>query len=52
MSAAEEADLPQDEEVCGETFDHDTEITGTDEDGTIYWRCRRCDAEGWEAAEA
>lgn len=34
-------------EICGESFDHDTEITYEDEE-TRHWICRRCDAEGWE----
>ena len=34
-------------EICGESYDHDTEITYEDEE-TRQWICRRCDAEGWE----
>jgi hypothetical protein len=33
--------LDDDEEICGETYDHDIVELG---DGS--WRCRRCDAEG------
>lgn len=39
-----------DEDVCGYTFDHDTETTYEGDDG-IQWICRRCGAEGWEDAD-
>lgn len=39
-----------DNEVCGETYDHDLEYTYEDEDG-YQWMCRRCGAEGWEEYE-
>lgn len=35
------------EEVCGETYDHDEQITYEDAEG-IQWICNRCGAEGWE----
>lgn len=35
------------EYVCGETYDHDYEVTYEDED-SLNWRCNRCGAEGWE----
>ena len=36
-----------DQDVCGESFDHD-EVTTYDEDDGFGWECRRCGAEGWE----
>lgn len=39
-----------DEEVCGETYDHDENITYEGADG-VGWECRRCGAEGWEPRE-
>lgn len=39
-----------DDEVCGETFDHDEEVTYDEADGR-QWMCRRCGAEGWEDPE-
>ncbi|MFD3999798.1 hypothetical protein [Streptomyces rubiginosohelvolus] len=36
-----------DEEVCGETYDHDEDIQYDGPDG-VQWHCRRCDAEGWK----
>ena len=36
----------EDEEICGETYDHEM-ITYDGPDGT-GWECRRCGAEGWE----
>jgi hypothetical protein len=39
-----------DEEICGDTYDHDTFDTYRGEDG-VQWECRRCGAEGWEPAE-
>ena len=33
--------------ICGESIDHDEEITYDGPDG-VQWRCRRCDAEGFE----
>lgn len=42
---------PVDDIVCGETIDHDEVITYDGPDG-IQWRCRRCDAEGFEEKEA
>jgi len=46
-------DFPADgEDICGETYDHDAEVTHVSEDGVTYWRCRRCDAEGWDVPEA
>ncbi len=41
-------EMMDDEEVCGETFEHNIEETGRDEDGMVYWRCRTCGAEGWD----
>lgn len=38
--------MPTDEEVCGESFDHDIEYVCDDGDGE-QWVCRRCGAEGW-----
>lgn len=38
------------ESVCGETYDHDEITTYEGPDGR-QWRCRRCDAEGWEDPE-
>lgn len=40
----------ENEEVCGETFDHDTVTTYDGPDG-VQWECRRCGAEGWEDQE-
>ncbi|MDK0525023.1 hypothetical protein [Streptomyces sp. ML-6] len=40
----------EDEEVCGETYDHDEETEYDGPDG-IQWSCRRCGAEGWEPRE-
>ena len=40
------SDAP-DEETCGWSYDHVTEITYEGPDG-IQWVCRRCGAEGWE----
>lgn len=37
------------DDICGESIDHDEEITHEGPDG-VQWRCRRCDAEGWEDA--
>lgn len=39
--------MNKDDEVCGETFDHDEEVTYDEADGR-QWMCRRCGAEGWE----
>ncbi|WP_405824328.1 hypothetical protein OG705_29440 [Streptomyces sp. NBC_00838] len=36
------------EEICGEAYDHDEEIDYDGPDG-LQWSCRRCGAEGWEA---
>ena len=41
------SEYDEDEDVCGETYDHDTETTYEDEESR-YWICRRCGAEGWE----
>lgn len=41
---------PVDGIMCGETIDHDEVITYDGPDG-IGWRCRRCDAEGFEKRE-
>lgn len=40
-------DLSEDEEICGETFDHELEKMGEG-----YWICRRCEAEIIEEDEA
>lgn len=40
-AAAREVD---ESDICGETFDHDLEITGSG-DGETTYRCLRCDAE-------
>lgn len=40
-------DPNEDDEVCGETYDHDTRTTYDGPDG-IQWECLRCGAEGWE----
>lgn len=37
--------MSEDEEVCGETYDHDEMITYNGPDG-IQWECRNCGAEG------
>ncbi|MFG3127365.1 hypothetical protein ACGFZU_06645 [Streptomyces tendae] len=37
-----------DEEICGETYDHDEEIDYDGPEG-VQWSCRRCGAEGWES---
>lgn len=39
-----------DEEVCGESRDHDEQITYEDPTGA-QWVCRRCGAEGWTDAD-
>lgn len=40
---------PEDnEEICGLTFDHKAQVIGSDPDGTVYWQCLVCDAEGWD----
>ena len=36
------------EEICGETMEHDIDYTELCEDGTTYWHCRRCGAEGYD----
>lgn len=41
----------EDEEVCGWSYYHDTEIVYDEPDGT-QWVCRRCGAEGWEEPDA
>lgn len=38
------------EDICGETYDHDTITTYEGPDGT-QWECRRCGAEGWQDAD-
>jgi hypothetical protein len=42
--------LDDNEQICGETIDHDIDFTEPCEDGTTYWHCRRCDAEGFDPA--
>ena len=42
--------IEDEEDVCGETFDHDEETTYDGPDGR-QWLCRRCGAEGWEDVE-
>lgn len=39
-----------DDEICGETFDHDEVITYDDPD-RLQWECRRCGAEVFEEKE-
>lgn len=39
--------MSEDESVCGETYDHDIEVTYEDTEMT-QWVCRHCGAEGWE----
>lgn len=39
-----------DEDVCGESYDHDTVVTYEGEDG-VQWECKRCGAEGWKEPE-
>ncbi len=41
---------PDDDEICGETFDHDEVITYDGPDG-LQWECRRCGAEVFEEKE-
>jgi hypothetical protein len=38
---------PENDEICGDTFDHVIVITYEDED-TRQWECSNCGAEGWE----
>jgi hypothetical protein len=38
------------DEVCGESFDHDLDVTYDGPDERILW-CRRCGAEIWEDPE-
>lgn len=42
--------MDEDEDICGEAFDHDMQIVYEGEDGR-QWVCRRCGAEGWEEPE-
>lgn len=37
---------PDDDLVCGESFDHD-EVLDFEDDDLIQWHCRRCGAEGY-----
>ena len=37
----------EDEPVCGESYDHDEQITYDGPDG-VQWVCRECGAEGFE----
>lgn len=46
MSALSNDEYPE-EETCGFSYDHVTEITYEGEDG-LQWTCRVCGAEGWE----
>lgn len=47
---ARDVGTESDVNLCGESFDHDEEVTY--EDGAGYqWTCRRCGAEGWEDAD-
>lgn len=39
------------ESICGETFDHDENITYSDPT-VVQWECRRCGAEGWDYLDA
>lgn len=41
-----------DEDVCGETVEHDIDHEEyCEEDGRTYRHCRRCDAEGFDEPE-
>ena len=40
----------EDEDICGYTFDHTTEVTFEDEH-EVTWICLNCGAEGWEEKE-
>jgi hypothetical protein len=42
--------MDENEEICGETYDHDEVIDYEGPDGR-QWSCRRCGAEGWEEPE-
>lgn len=46
----DESDADDEEEVCGETYDHDA-VTDYDGPDGQQWSCRRCGAEGWSPAE-
>ena len=38
--------MNEDDEICGETYDHDVVEVYEDEEG-YQWECRRCGVEGW-----
>jgi hypothetical protein len=40
-----------DEEICGESYDHDLSLI-SERDGCRTYECRRCGAEIWEDDEA
>lgn len=42
--------MSDDDFICGESIDHQTEITYEDDEG-LQWLCSRCGAEGWEDKE-
>lgn len=42
---------PRVEEVCGETYDHDTFVR-SELDGVVVSECRRCGAEFWDEESA
>ena len=46
---ADSEEIEQD--ICGFSYDHDTEVTYDGPDGR-QWVCRRCGAEGWEEPDA
>lgn len=50
VTAPDSGEDETDEDVCGETYDHDTETVYDGPDG-YQWTCRRCGAEGWEDAD-
>lgn len=48
----EEDFMDEEEEICGETMEHDIDHQEyCEEDGRTYWHCRRCDAEGFDSPE-
>jgi hypothetical protein len=48
----EEDFMDEQEEICGETMEHDIDHEEhCEEDGRTYWHCQRCDADGFSEPE-
>jgi hypothetical protein len=43
-------EAPDEEEICGEAYDHTLDVHYEDEDGRVLW-CRECGAEIIEEAD-